>query len=90
MDVLLDVRDLQTQFATSGGIVRAVDGVSWDVQAGETVALVGEGASCVGPVAREVAKLMDADRRKCQQPAAPHHLLGLPGHRVSGLYARAR
>ena len=41
-DTLLDVRGLRTEFATSNGIVRAVDGVSWDVRAGETVALVGE------------------------------------------------
>ena len=41
-DVLLDVRDLRTHFAISGAVVRAVDGVSWDVRPGETVALVGE------------------------------------------------
>jgi oligopeptide/dipeptide ABC transporter ATP-binding protein len=38
---LLDVRHLSTQFTTRGGIVRAVDDVSWDVREGETVALVG-------------------------------------------------
>jgi oligopeptide/dipeptide ABC transporter ATP-binding protein len=40
--ILLDVRNLSTQFATRGGVVRAVDDVSWDVKEGETVALVGE------------------------------------------------
>ena len=39
---LLEVRDLKTTFATAAGLVRAVDGVSWDVEEGETVALVGE------------------------------------------------
>jgi oligopeptide/dipeptide ABC transporter ATP-binding protein len=39
---LLQVRDLRTCFLTSAGIVRAVDGVSYDVEEGETVALVGE------------------------------------------------
>ena len=42
MAALLEVRNLRTTFQTSGGMVRAVDGVSWEVREGETVALVGE------------------------------------------------
>jgi oligopeptide/dipeptide ABC transporter ATP-binding protein len=42
MAKLLEVRNLKTTFQTSAGSVRAVDGVSWDVEEGETVALVGE------------------------------------------------
>jgi oligopeptide/dipeptide ABC transporter ATP-binding protein len=39
---LLAVRNLRTTFRTAAGLVRAVDGVSWDIEEGETVALVGE------------------------------------------------
>jgi oligopeptide/dipeptide ABC transporter ATP-binding protein len=42
MDALLEVKDLKTHFFTPEGVVKAVDGISYDVKEGETVALVGE------------------------------------------------
>ena len=39
---LLEIRDLVTQFDTTAGVVQAVDGISYTVEEGETVAVVGE------------------------------------------------
>jgi len=42
---LLEVRDLRVGFATEGGLVQAVDKVSFEVRPGEVVAIVGESGS---------------------------------------------
>lgn len=42
MPLLLEVENLYTQFDTSAGTVRAVDGISYTVDEGETVGIVGE------------------------------------------------
>jgi oligopeptide/dipeptide ABC transporter ATP-binding protein len=42
MSNILEVKNLVTQFHTQDGVVKAVDGVSYSVGQGETIALVGE------------------------------------------------
>lgn len=44
-DVLLSIRNLKTYFFTTLGIVKAVDGIDYDIKKGEIVGLVGESAS---------------------------------------------
>ena len=42
---LLSVKDLRIHFHTRNGLVKAVDGISFDLQRGETLAIIGESGS---------------------------------------------
>jgi len=56
--VLLEIQSLSTHFFTAGGVVRAVDGVSWDIHEGETVALVGESGCGKSVTALSIMRLV--------------------------------
>ena len=55
---LLEIEGLKTQFFTSAGTVRAVDGVNYNVEAGETVAVVGESGCGKSVTALSIMRLV--------------------------------
>jgi peptide/nickel transport system ATP-binding protein len=55
---LLEIENLQTHFRTPEGINRAVDGVSFTVEAGETVAIVGESGCGKSVTAHSIMRLI--------------------------------
>ncbi|HZB94278.1 MAG TPA: ABC transporter ATP-binding protein [Stellaceae bacterium] len=64
---LLSIEDLRTHFFTRDGVVRAVDGVSYAVGAGETLAVVGESGCGKSVTALSVLRLV---------PSPPGRIIG--------------
>jgi peptide/nickel transport system ATP-binding protein len=56
---LLDIRGLKTHFQTDGGWLHAVDGVDLQIDAGETVCVVGESGCGKSVTAKTVLRLID-------------------------------
>ena len=57
-ETVLEINDLQTHFFTAGGVVRAVDGVSYAVRSHETLGVVGESGCGKSVTALSVLRLV--------------------------------
>jgi peptide/nickel transport system ATP-binding protein len=58
---LLEVKDLHTFFRTKKGIVKAVNGVSYSLEAGKTIGIVGESGSGKSVSAMSILQLLDGN-----------------------------
>ena len=60
---ILSIRDLHTHFPVRNGLVKAVDGVSFDLARGKTVCVVGESGSGKSVTARSILQIVDPPGR---------------------------
>ncbi len=62
-DPILSVRDLQTHFIGDEGVVRAVDGTSFDLSPGQTLGIVGESGCGKSVTARSILRIVERPGR---------------------------
>jgi peptide/nickel transport system ATP-binding protein len=94
---LLEVRDLHTQFNTLDGVVRAVDGVSFNLARGVTLGIVGESGCGKSVTALSILRLIPPETGRIASGSIHfegHDLATLPedemkrlrGHRISMIF----
>ncbi len=71
MAKLLEIKNLQTYFFTEEGVVRAVDGISWEVDEGETLGLVGESGCGKSVTALSILRLIPDPPGRIVEAASP-------------------
>ena len=94
---ILEVRDLHTQFRTLDGIVRAVDGVSFHVERGETLGIVGESGCGKSVTAMSILRLIPPETGRIASGSikfegeelttlSEEQMKRLRGHRISMIF----
>lgn len=96
-EVILSVRDLVTEFTTDNGLVRVLDGVSFEVKRGKTLGIVGESGcgksvtamSIMGLLPRPYGQVVSGEVRFKQTDLlslSPQELYQMRGNRISMIF----
>ena len=91
-DVLLDVADLEVEFHTGNGVVRAVDGISLQLRRGEFLAVVGESGCGKSVTALSLMRLLPRKTAKVKASHIlfdGHDLIKLPELEMRALRGRS-
>jgi oligopeptide/dipeptide ABC transporter ATP-binding protein len=94
---LLEVRNLHTHFFTREGVVRAVDGISFDVDRGKTIGIVGESGcgksvtalSIMGLIPKPPAKIVEGSivfEGRDLTELSDHELEDVRGHEIAMIF----
>src|SRR5439155_21295761 len=94
---LLEVKDLRTDFETEDGVVKAADGVSFEVRQGETLGIVGESGSgksvanlsLMRLIAQPPGKIVSgsiAFRGRDIVKLSPREVRALPGRQIAMIF----
>ncbi|WP_297831148.1 ABC transporter ATP-binding protein [Pseudomonas sp.] len=87
-DNLIEVRDLAVEFVADGQVHRVVEGISFDIRRGETLALVGESGSGKSVIAHSILRLLPYPLARHPSGTieyAGHDLLTLSEKRLRGI-----
>ena len=77
-ELLLRVRDLRTQFRTEEGLIKAVDGVDFDLMHGETLGIVGESGCGKSVTALSIMRLIRPPRGRIAGGTIEYFRAGVP------------
>lgn len=56
--LLLEVQDLKVEFTIRGGVVKAVDGLTFDIKRGQTMGIIGESGCGKSVTARAILRMI--------------------------------
>ncbi len=89
-DAFLSVRDLRVHFSTEDGVVKAVDGLSFDVEKGRTLGIVGESGSGKSVSSLSILGLHNPERTKVEGTIRfdGNELLSMPERKLRDLRGR--